>query len=79
MDTRGPGEFFARHRVLYAVALLGAASAGAVFAVRAIRSSGPRRVGWTTLAVLQVVQVLGIMNAKAGAADRRAPASWPVT
>jgi hypothetical protein len=70
MDTSGPGRFFARHRFLYSVSLFGAAAAAAVFAVRAVRSSGARRFGWGALAVFQCVQVAGIRNAKERALPR---------
>jgi hypothetical protein len=67
----GPGEFFAEHPGLYAAALAGAAGAGVALAAKALRASGPRRLGWSALAALQVVQVAGIVKARAGAVSRR--------
>ena len=71
----GPGEFFAEHPGLYAAALAGAAGAGVAFAARALRASGQRRLGWSALAALQVVQVAGIVKARAGVVSRRGSAN----
>jgi len=71
VDLGGPGTFFVQHPVLYAVSLLGAAGASLLFASRATRSSGPRRSGWTALALLEAALVAGMMNARDDARKRR--------
>jgi len=64
---RGPGEFFARHKYLYLLALLGAFGSGVLFARRSAQASGGKRAIWAALALGQMVQVVGIVRARARA------------
>jgi hypothetical protein len=58
--SRGPARFFSDHPVLHAVSLSGAGSATVLFALRAARSRGARRLGWSALALLEFAIVVGM-------------------
>jgi hypothetical protein len=68
---RGPRRFFAAHPGAYGLSLLGAALAVAVFAGRALRATGVRRLGWAALVVSQVVQLVGIASTRRAGRHRR--------
>jgi len=63
-ELRGPVGYLAEHSTARALSLSGAGTAAGVFATRALRSRGARRVGWALLAVLQVVIFVGILNVR---------------
>jgi len=65
--TGGPSEFFATHPVAYGLSLAGAGTATAVFALRAARSSGIRRLGWAVLWALESAIFIGIVTTTANA------------
>jgi hypothetical protein len=73
--ANGPGEFFARHPVAYSLSLSGAGAAVGIFASRAARSRGPRRLGWILLSALEAMTFVGIIvvtrQAKKGRFVRR--------
>jgi hypothetical protein len=56
----GPGRSFLEHPTVYALSLAGAGTAVSVFASRAARASGLRRLGWIALFALEVVIFIGI-------------------
>ena len=69
----GPGSFFAAHPAAYAISLSGAGAAGGVFASRAARSRGLKRLGWILLFALEVAIFIGIVSSTGNAKRSAAP------
>lgn len=60
--SQGPTQYLVTHPVAYAVSLSGAGTAAGAFAIRAVRSHGPRRLGWIALSALEVFIFCGILR-----------------
>lgn len=60
----GPGSFFSEHPAAFALSLAGAGTAIGMFAWRAARARGARRLGWAALFALEVVIFVGIVVAR---------------
>ena len=59
---QGPAEYFAKHPAVYALSLLGAGTACAIFAARAAGGSrGLRRLGWGILSALEATIFIGMV------------------
>jgi len=69
----GPGSFFAAHPVAYAVSLSGAGTATGVFASRAARTRGLKRIGWILLVALEAAIFIGIVSSTEHAKRSAAP------
>jgi hypothetical protein len=57
----GPGAFFLKYPAAYALSLSGAGAAVGIFATRAVRSRGRRRLGWILLCTLEAAIVVGMV------------------
>lgn len=70
-EVRGPVGYLARHPAARALSILGASGAATVFAMRARRAQGGRRLGWLALCLLEVAIAAGIgLSTREGHARR---------
>lgn len=59
---RGPARYLSEHPALLIVSELGAGGAAGAFVVRSLRSRGPARLGWSTLAALELGILAGLLT-----------------
>jgi hypothetical protein len=68
-DSRDPGQVFAHHPWLYRLAVTASAGTATIAVVRAVRSTGIRRVLFATLAAAEAAITIGIIDATRRTAD----------
>jgi hypothetical protein len=61
-QLQGPARYLAEHRVVRALSALGAAGAAVAMGVRAARAHGLRRLGWASLALLELGIALSVLS-----------------
>lgn len=64
-SVRGPGRYFADHRAMYRLSIVGSAGTAGYATYRAVRVAGRRRRQWIALAILEAAITAGLVSATA--------------